>query len=78
MSKHQTKRQSRRHQKRVKRVKVVKAPPRVGVAIALPKGTAPVLALHVEEGLLHVVPVPTAALKKSWWEKFMAWQGFDL
>jgi hypothetical protein len=58
--------------------KVVKALPKVGVAVALPKDHVPVLALHIDKNMLHVVPVPKAAVKKNWWERFLVWsQGLD-
>ena len=55
------------------------AHPKIGVAVALPKDHVPVLAFHIEENMLHVVPVPKAVVKKNWWERFLVWsQGLDV
>jgi hypothetical protein len=44
------------------------------IAIAVPKGHVPLLAVHPEAGLLEIFPVPRKALKeKSWWDKFVDW-----
>jgi hypothetical protein len=53
---------------------LVRAKPKVGVAVALPKGTVPVLALHLDKNVLNVVPVPKEAVKKP--QTWLEWLGF--
>jgi hypothetical protein len=65
---------SKQHRPKHHSRKVIEA--RKPVAIAVPKGHVPLLAVHPQAGLLEIIPVPRAVLKeKSWWDKFVDWSG---
>ena len=65
---------SKKHRPKRGKVRIVKVQPKTRIAVALPKNAVPVIAVD-PKGLLHVLPIPKATLKKkTWWEAFVEWR----